>query len=276
MSFYNVINPSSMQAGASEDIGPILSNFQAIASVLNGAIDNSNISPTAAIDITKINIPSDIGHGIVPIGGTIDYAGAGDPVGGFFLLADGRALSRTAYSALYTAIGTTYGVGDGSTTFNLPDLRGRSSIGPDNMGTGAGAANRVATNNARGNVGGEEKHTLTVGEMPTHSHTGSTGNDTPDHSHSGSTSTDGSHQHGVSANITASKWGSAAGNVVSLIGGAGLNTGWSMDAAGSHNHTVSTGGASARHQHPISPEGGGAAANNMSPYQVLNKLIRVL
>lgn len=58
----------------------------------------------------------------MPAGAVIPFAGSSAPTG--FLLADGSAVSRTTYSALFTAIGTTFGAGDGSTTFNLPDLRG--------------------------------------------------------------------------------------------------------------------------------------------------------
>lgn len=67
----------------------------------------------------------------VPAGVMFPYAGASAPTG--FLLCDGAAVSRTTYSLLYTAISTTYGVGDGSTTFNIPDTRGRIPLG---AGTG--------------------------------------------------------------------------------------------------------------------------------------------
>jgi microcystin-dependent protein len=105
----------------------------------------------------------------VPPGSVFPYAGLSAPTG--YLLCYGQAVSRTTYSALFAVIGTTYGAGNGSTTFNVPDLRGRVIIGLDNMG--GISANRVLNNNADviGGSGGEEKHTLTVDEMPSHNHT---------------------------------------------------------------------------------------------------------
>lgn len=70
---------------------------------------------------------------IVPIGVVLPYAGASAPTG--FLLCDGSAVSRTTYSALFAIISTTFGVGDGSTTFNLPDMRSRMPIGAGTAGT---------------------------------------------------------------------------------------------------------------------------------------------
>jgi hypothetical protein len=75
----------------------------------------------------------------VPIGTQVPYAGATAPSG--WLLCYGQAVSRTTYALLFAVIGIAYGAGDGSTTFNLPDKRGRASIGADNMG--GSAANRV-------------------------------------------------------------------------------------------------------------------------------------
>jgi microcystin-dependent protein len=78
------------------------------------------------------------------------------------MLCDGRAISRTTYPDLFTAIGTNYGAGDGSTTFNIPDLRGRFVLG-----TGAGIG---LTNRALAASGGEETHQLTIGELASHTH----------------------------------------------------------------------------------------------------------
>lgn len=94
------------------------------------------------------------------------YGGTGTPDGGW-LLCDGSAISRTVYSALFNAVGTTYGVGDGATTFNLPDGRGRALFAPDNMGSGAAGTLPSA---ALADTGGTYQHTLVTDEIPAHSH----------------------------------------------------------------------------------------------------------
>lgn len=87
------------------------------------------------------------------------YGGASAPTG--WLLCDGQAISRTTYSDLYAVVGTKYGVGDGLTTFNIPNLKGRVPVGLD--------AN-ITDFNDRGKSGGEKTHQLTVSEMPSHRH----------------------------------------------------------------------------------------------------------
>ncbi|WP_142850675.1 phage tail fiber protein [Telmatospirillum sp. J64-1] len=88
------------------------------------------------------------------------FAGSSAPSG--WLLCQGQAVSRTTYSALFAVIGTTYGAGNGSSTFNLPDFRGRAPIG---VGQGSGLTNR-----ALGARVGAETHTLSINEIPSHSH----------------------------------------------------------------------------------------------------------
>ncbi|MGZ4530796.1 MAG: phage tail protein [Mycobacteriaceae bacterium] len=103
---------------------------------------------------------------VPPIGALLAWAGSGDPadVDGVtrWFVCDGRAISRTTYAALWTALSTLYGVGDGSTTFNIPDLRGRVPVG---AGTGTGLTSRSLASS-----GGEETHILSTAEMPSHTH----------------------------------------------------------------------------------------------------------
>lgn len=82
---------------------------------------------------------------IVPIGTVLPYAGTTAP-NSRWLLCDGDAVSRTTYATLFALVGTNFGIGDGSTTFNLPDLRGRAPIGLDNLG--GSSANRITDSNA--------------------------------------------------------------------------------------------------------------------------------
>lgn len=96
------------------------------------------------------------------------YAGSSAPTG--WLLCYGQAISRTTYSDLYAVVGTTYGAGDGATTFNLPDLRGRVVAGKDDMG--GVSANRLTNQtggldgDGLGNTGGSETHVLTTAQLP--------------------------------------------------------------------------------------------------------------
>lgn len=91
-----------------------------------------------------------------PIGAISPYAGSTAPTN--WLLCDGSAISRVTYADLFTAIGTTYGSGDGSTTFNLPNLKGRVAVGRDTSQTEF---------DTLGETGGEKTHALTNSELPT-------------------------------------------------------------------------------------------------------------
>lgn len=90
-----------------------------------------------------------------PIGAISPYAGSVAPTN--WLICDGSAISRVTYADLFNAIGTTYGAGDGSTTFNLPDLQGKIPVGKDTT------QNEFDT---LGETGGEKAHLLTDNEIP--------------------------------------------------------------------------------------------------------------
>lgn len=91
----------------------------------------------------------------IPTGSITMFAGSTAPSG--YLLCQGQAVSRTTYSALFSVIGTTYGSGNGSSTFNLPNLQGRFALGK-------------SSDHALASTGGSETHTLTTNEMPAHTH----------------------------------------------------------------------------------------------------------
>lgn len=186
-----------------------------------------------------------------PVGSVIDYAGSSAPAG--WLLCYGQNVSRTTYAGLFTAIGVTYGVGDGSTTFTLPDLRGRVVAGKDDMG--GTSANRLTdqsgglNGDTLGDTGGSETHALTSGEGPTHTHTGTT-------------DSGGAHTHGQS-DVTVYTGGGTSGFTVQP--GANtlyLDTGKETDSGGSHTHGFTTGSS-----------GSGTAHNNVQPTIILNKII---
>lgn len=200
---------------------------------------------------------------VAPVGSVTAFAGASAPSG--WLLADGSAVSRTTYSALYAAISTTYGSGDGSTTFNLPDLRGRVPVG-QNAGTFA----------SLGATGGEETHVISQAEMPSHTHTGTTGTESAGHTHlvSGQTGVEGnphSHTYSVPAFGNIANGSTATG----ATGTVGATT--STESA-NHAHSVSitSQGVSAAHTHSFTTAatGSGSAHNNLQPYLVLNHIIK--
>jgi microcystin-dependent protein len=181
------------------------------------------------------------------IGAVIDFAGAAAPLG--FLMCYGQAVSRATYAKLWSVLGSAYGAGDGSTTFNVPDLRGRVIAGKDDMG--GTSANRLTNQSGGlngdvlGATGGAETHTLTTAQLASHSHSGTT-DSAGGHSH-----TFGVRQGGAVGGtpIASQHWGDATATV-------------STAAVGAHGHTFTTGAA-----------GSGQAHNNVQPTAVLNKII---
>lgn len=97
----------------------------------------------------------------MPVGSGCDYFGTTAPEN--YMFANGAAISRTDYAELFAIIGTTYGAGDGSTTFNLPDKRERVSV---MYKSGSSNGTSGATLGTLGAKGGEFKHTLTKSELP--------------------------------------------------------------------------------------------------------------
>lgn len=133
---------------------------------------NNNTQP--ALNDTNVNrmqqlIKQDIRGAVsgdtLPIGAIMPFGS--DTIPENWLLCNGQAVSRETYANLFNTIGTTYGSGDGFTTFNLPDLQGKIPVGLDENDTDF---------DTLGNTGGEKEHTLTIDEIPTHNHGVQTGN----------------------------------------------------------------------------------------------------
>lgn len=218
---------------------------------------------------------------ITPAGIIQEFGGITAPSG--YLICDGSAVSRTTYSSLFAAIGTNYGTGDGSTTFNLPDLRQRVPVGKNSSGTF----------NTLGGTGGAEITTLSIANLPSHTHdvnpASFTSASESAHTHSinppsTTTSSDGSHTHSYVDEHESSRemvdypdetW-------VSDIQTAETKT---TGSAGNHTHTVNiasfTSGAGSSHTHAVdvpnttsSSVGSGTSFSNIQPYIVVNYIIK--
>lgn len=168
---------------------------------------------------------------------------------GCWLLCDGRSISRTEYSDLFEAIGTAFGVGNGSTTFNIPDARGRV-LGAIGSGTGL-------TPRSLGDTVGAETHTLTTGEMPSHNH----GVTDPGHNH---TITDPGHAHSYTNNAyDANPAVSATTTDVADNTDVGQTTGSSTTGVTINTNTTGI---------TINNTGGGGAHNNMQPTEFIGNV----
>jgi microcystin-dependent protein len=135
--------------------------------------------------------------GTKAVGEVFDYAGTSCPSQS--VEPYGQAISRTTYAALFAITSTTYGVGDGATTFNVPDLRGRVVAGEDDMGSSSAnrlidAGSQSLNGDTLGDTGGEEVHTMTTGEMVAHLHAAGT-YAVGSHSHTGGTFVAANHAH---------------------------------------------------------------------------------
>lgn len=177
--------------------------------------------------------------GVTPVGIIEIFAGSTAPPG--WLICDGTAVSRDTYSALFNVIGTTYGAGDGSTTFNLPNLQGRVPIG-------------VSSGHALGTTGGAETVTLDTTMIPAHTH--------------GSKSLSGA--------FSVRKYGNDYNMVPST---SGIITSADTTGQGYATNTTSTQYAlqrvevNATHEH--TSVGGGQAHDNMQPFITINYIISV-
>jgi microcystin-dependent protein len=223
----------------------------------------STVATNQATTATNQNTGGDAAHNTIqpsivklfvikytPVAGSLDTLTKGTSISGYwssapsgYLMEDGTAVSRTTYSALFAIIGTTYGAGDGSTTFNLPDSRGRVSVNL-NLSDAEFAA--------IGQKYGEKLHTVAVNEMASHTHIQNAHNHTQDaHSHSAPT-TNGISGAGYET-PTASTTGYDFGPAMPVTSTAATN-----QAATATNQNT----------------GGGGSHNNIQPSIVQNFAIR--
>lgn len=187
---------------------------------------------------------------LLPSGTIIDYGGSAAPTG--FLACNGAAVSRTTYAALFSAIGTTWGSGDGSTTFNVPDLRGRATFG---VGTGSGLTARTLG----AQIGGETV-AINVTNLPAHNHT--------------VTVTDPGHAHSINDPGHFHSFG-AASNIANGGGSPSAFNAGSTGATGSATTGVSLNGSTTGITATTANTGSGTALNVVNPGAVVTKIIKI-
>jgi microcystin-dependent protein len=192
------------------------------------------------------------GPGAVPVGGTIQWWDDTLPTEGGWGWANGGTLSRTGSPILFARWGTRFGAGDGSTTFNVPDMRECVPQGKSQMGGVAARGLHVlgvyttAAINLIGGVIGEAVHLLTTGEMPSHTHT--------------ATVTDPGHSHVVHGTVVSNLNNGSTFSAINALSGS--TTGVTDNSATGISVTNSA-------------TGSGTAHNNLQPTVICNFIIRI-
>ena len=294
-----IINPlpNTIANGDPLDAVPVMADFAQIVTDVNNNAAGVNV-------LNTFTQPQNVANAILPsqavnlgqltamvrayaaTGTLFDFAGPTIPTNSLECL--GQAVSRTTYANLFAVIGTYWGGGDGVTTFNVPNLSRRSTIGRGGAGTGT-------VGNALANAGGEENHTISSSEMSYHTH----GVSDPGHNHyinqPGHTHgvSDPTHTHGVSdpghahvayntmnasGGTTASGFGynvytptntgtSAVGTGIGIYGAyTGISLGYSV--TGDHADAALTGIS-------LTSAGGNVGHNTYHPVAVVAKCIRI-
>jgi microcystin-dependent protein len=191
----------------------------------------------------------------LPAGTIVQWPGAVAPAN--WLICDGSAISRTEYASLFAAVGVQYGAGNGTTTFNLPNLKGRVAVGFDAS---------QSEFDVLGELGGAKTHTLTTSEMPSHTHI----QDSHNHTQNAHNHTQDAHSHTLGGTLVSSFVGFGQNSPINgnatnpSTGGVNATTATNQSTTATNQATTATNQST----------GGGEAHNNLQPYIVLNYIIK--
>jgi microcystin-dependent protein len=245
----------------------------------NSKLAVSQGTVTDSVYVSNMNVTEDVyinNYIYTPVGSILSYAGVSAPGG--WLLCDGSEVSKTDYPRLFAVVGTMYGTASNGSNFVLPNLADRVPVGKSNT-------------NSVGNSGGNSSVTLSVLQLPSHTHTG-TSDVSGIHVHSGTTDANGSHTHTITDPGHAhtqttinddfnNSGGSPPGFAADSAGSrtwSNINsatTDISINSAGSHTHSFTT-GSSGNHSHTFTTNatGSGNSIDIRNKYVVINYIIR--
>ena len=222
-----------------EQLDYIVGNFSIGGDITIGGTTTLSADPTLALQAATKQYVDSAASGSSPSGALIMWPTGTAPSG--WLLCNGQAVSRTLFAGLFAVIGTTFGVGDGSTTFNVPDYRDRMPIGSNTIAASVGAT-------------GGSKDAIVVS-----------------HSHTATASTEGAHNHvsgyaqggavaprfGLRTGLDSQPYADAAGSAYNTTTGANTST------EGAHTHTIT-----------VDPAGTSGTDANLPPYLGINFIIK--
>lgn len=235
----------AVQNEPASDLPDALRKDQNLADVPNKATARANLDIYSRAEVNQR----------APAGMIADFAMSTAPTG--WLKCNGAEVSRTTYATLFAAIGTTFGAGNGVSTFRLPDFRGEFRRGWDDgrgidagrvFGSAQAGQNAAHTHTATAAAAGGHDHTAAVAAAGNHAHSATVSTD-GSHTHTGSTSSGGAHTHGLSSSA-----GDGPGN---LGVGTGLTRNRETTSEGAHSHTLTV-DASGAHSHTVSVAATGA------------------
>ena len=241
----NASNPTSTDVVSQAD-----DHLRLIKSTIKASFPNI----TGAVTATQSDLNSATSSNM-PSGAILAFAGSSAPTG--FLICDGSAISRSTYASLFAIISTTYGVGDGSNTFNLPDLRERVIAGKTSSASLLTSGVSGITSTTLGNTGGVQGVTLTSGQsgLPAHNHSLTMNA----HTHS---FTSPPHSHTVTG-VTGSGLGAG------VVAGGGTVTTSSVAVTGTNSTETTTGTIG-----NVTASNASSAHTNVQPTIILNYCIK--